>query len=394
MKALSLILLTLVWFGESQAFSLPKQRSLIPYECQQCDNLSRDTLNLSWATPNVALQQMTRHQQTSRKYQIKANLKQLRAGVPIHTQAPGAIIRISPVNTPSIKPEFRIRNNRGINGTLMDASSLFSKEEALNNTPFAGNTFALAELKPEMGSGEFIISTDINQADENSEFIIHVFDRNSSAELTLQTNKLRYYRGDELITTILLNDRELDYSIDKLTVSLISPDGEITSLNPTSLAPNIFQARVLLDSEKNSQGANWYVEAAITSILSDKIIKRQVHSAFSYVIPSASVEELNKDNSDAFRFSALINVATGSRYALQAMLLARDHQGKLYPVQTTQSSAWLSTGQHRLNFSFDSPIKTDYNPPYYLGYIRLTDFGQMKPVFEYDTPIEITQLIS
>ncbi|ARG97208.1 DUF4785 domain-containing protein [Legionella micdadei] len=393
MKSLPLILFALLWFGNSHAFPLPQQRSIMPYECLSCDNLPHDTLSMSWPIKGNLLPHVTKHQQTSRKYTVKASLKQLRSGVPIYTQAPGAIIRISPVNQTLVKPEFWIKNVHGINASLMEVSSLFSKDEALNNTPFAGNTSVLAELKPEIGAGELTISSNsVDKKNDDSQFIIHVFDRNSTTELSIQTDKARYYRGDELIATIVLNDTALDCPIDKLTVSLISPNGEITSLAATPLAPNIFQARTVLDSEINNQGANWYVEAAITSIVSDSIIKRQVHSAFSYTIPSGAVEDIAIDNPGSLSFSASIKVATGSRYALSAILFASDNQGKIYPIQTTQSSSWLSAGQHRIHFSFDSNIKTDYKAPYYLGYIRLTDFGQMKPVFEYDAPIEITKL--
>ena len=53
----------------------------------------------------------------------------------------------------------------------MDASALFSKEEALKETAFAETTLAIAQLKPELGSGEFIISSSTDnkilaQADE------------------------------------------------------------------------------------------------------------------------------------------------------------------------------------------------------------------------------------
>lgn len=61
-------------------------------------------------------------------------------------------------------------------------------------------------------------------------------------------------------------------------------------------------------------------------------------------------------------------------------------------MQTAQTAAWLTAGLHNLDFSFDSELKSNYKAPYYLGYIHLTDLGQLKQVFEFDTPIALTKL--
>ncbi|KTC84017.1 MULTISPECIES: DUF4785 domain-containing protein [Legionella] len=392
MKFISLILLSLLCL-ESQAFTIAKQVPLVPYDCKSCGSLSHEELSMNWPTQDSPLHALTMHQQTSRKYQVKASLKELRRGVTIHTSAPGAIVRIAPVDHKnSVKPQFRITNKRGLNLSLLEASSLYSQKEALKNTPFAGNTLALAELKPEVGFGQFTITSP--QADRNKDnelFIIHVYDRYAATALTIQTNKARYYSGDEFVATVILKDKEQNYSIDDLTMSLVSPDGDVTPLVATPIAENIFQARTFLNSEENSRGGNWYVDATVTTIIGDDIIWRQAHSAFSFTIPSAAVVNITK-GPDHFDFIATVEVATGSRYALQAVLLGSDAQGKTHPIQTAQSAAWLSAGQQRLNFSFDSNLKTDYKAPYYLSYIHLTDFGQMKPVFEFDTPIEVNNL--
>lgn len=393
MKFLSLILLFLLSL-ESQAYSLAKQIPLVPYNCKNCDGLSHEKLSLSWPTQDSPLLTKTMHEQTSRKYQVKASLKELRQGVTIHTSAAAAIVRIAPANLKTtVKPQFRISNKRGLNLSLLEASSLYSQKEALKNTPFAGNTLALAELKPELGFGQFTITSTLADRNKDDElFIIHVYDRYAATALTIQTNKARYYSGDEFVATLILKDREQNYSIDDLTLSLVSPDGEATPLVATPIAENIFQARTILNSEKNSRGGNWYVEATVTTIIDDDIIWRQAHSAFSYTIPSAAVVNITKGPANDYDFIATVEVVTGSRYALQAVLLGSDAQGKLHPIQTTQSAAWLPAGQHRLNFSFDSNLKTDYKAPYYLSYIHLTDFGQMKPVFEFDVPIEVNKL--
>ncbi|MBX9722915.1 MAG: DUF4785 family protein, partial [Candidatus Obscuribacterales bacterium] len=84
--------------------------------------------------------------------------------------------------------------------------------------------------------------------------------------------------------------------------------------------------------------------------------------------------------------------ALESRYALQAVLFGSDENAKLHAIQTVQTAAWLKAGMNDLNFSFDPKLKSLYQAPYYIGYLRLTDFGQQKPVFIQDTPIELSKL--
>lgn len=47
---------------------------------------------------------------------------------------------------------------------------------------------------------------------------------------------------------------------------------------------------------------------------------------------------------------------------------------------------------NKVNFSFDSNQKSGYKAPFYIGYTRLTDFDQQKPVFVYDALIELSNL--
>ena len=397
MKLNSLLFAILFLTGSAQAFTLPNQSTLKPYDCLTCANLSHDNLSLSWPIDDSTLGHQTLHEQASRKYQTLVTLKQLANGVAIYTEAPGALIRISPTKpNKNVKPEFQIKAINGSKTSLMGASSLFSKEEGLKETAFADNTLAVAKLKKELGSGKFIISAKANasnQADENTNFIIQIYDSNSASELNIATDKANYIYGEELTATIRLRSKNnLDYSIDTIAVTLLDPDGKKIVLDPVPLDKNTYQAKYTLLSEKNAKGENWHIETRVSGSVGKRTISRHTHTAFSYIIPSAAVKEIAKISKDSMDFSATIEVATDSRYALQTVLYGTDSNGKLHPMQTVQTAAWLPVGLNKLKFSFDSNLKSDYKAPYYLGYIHLTDFGQLKPVFLYDKPIELSKL--
>lgn len=382
---------TAVGFTPLFAITLPTQ-SVVSYECTQCENLSHDDLNSSWATEDEPLNDNVLHQQTSRQYRIKATAQQLNEGIAIHTQAPGAVIHIAKANSTSQTiPSFYIKNSHGKQFNLAEASHLLSQNEALNNTALEGQLLAL-QFKQELGSGKFILGSNTRLSNDEGSFIIHVFDRNAPTYLSVETNKGRYHYGDKLTVTIHLSDDELNYPIDEITASLINPSGEITSISLEQIRDNLYQGHVDLMSDKNPQGENWYIDVVTSTLLGEQTIIRQAHTAFSYIIPSATIYKIKPIANKPLSFSAKVEVATGSRYALEAVLFGSDNQGKLHPITAVQSAAWLSPGKHALNFSFDSGLKTDYKAPYYLGYLHLIDFGQLKPVYEYNTPIELASL--
>ncbi|ASQ46349.1 DUF4785 domain-containing protein [Legionella clemsonensis] len=392
MKSPHLIFLaTTTWFTPLFAITLPTQ-PVVPYECAQCENLSHEDLNSSWVTEDEPLRDNVMHQQISRQYRIKATARQLNEGITIHTQAPGAVIQIAKVNATSPSPvNFYLKSSQGKQFTLAEASQLFSQNDALKNTALAGQLLAL-QLKPELGSGRFILSSNGRLSENDGPFIIHIYDRNAPTYLSVESDKARYHYGDKLNITIHLSDDELNYPIDEINASLISPDGEITNISLEQVADNLYQAQVDLQSNKNSQGENWYITVETSTLLGEQTIIRQAHTAFSYVIPSATIYKIKPIPNKPLSFSAKVEVATGSRYAIEAVLFGSDTQGKIHPITAVQSAAWLSPGKHAINFSFDSELKTDYKAPYYLGYLHLIDFGQLKPVYEYNTPIELTTL--
>lgn len=408
MKFLRLILLLMVTV-QAQAFSLPNETPIRPYECLSCINLSHEFLSTSWVTKNTLLGHQTLHKQTSRKYQMNTNLNELHQGVAIYTEAPGAVVRLSPVNpNQSIKPELRIKNSlQNTTLSLIEASSQYTQGESLKSAALTENTIAFAKLKPELGAGKFIISSPTRASAKSTEvpdYIIQVYDQNSPTYLSIETDKAYYRYGDTLTAVIILRDNQLKYPVENIKVTLINPNKEKTLLDVQPLSSTMFKVQASLNSERNTLGENWYIEASASAISENRTIYRQAHTSISYAIPSAAVKEIERTNIKiavvndknssitAYSFNAKIDVATDSRYALEAVLYGTDKKGNIKAMQIAQSAAWLTVGENTLSFSFDPNVQTAYKAPYYLGYIHLTDYGQNKPVYNYDTLIELTQL--
>ena len=361
------------------------------YECINCDALSHDTLSTRWRIHTKQLGHQTQHQQVSKKYFVNTTFNAIEKGLDLYTQAPGAVIRISAIpstnslsGSPEFKPTFYIKTKKSELLPLNEASSLFAADENLNQSYFSQNTSAILQLKPALGAGKITLLASPTPGHENDQFIVHVFDKDAPSYLTIGTNKAIYQYGEQLTTTIALGDDLSHYPLDSIKDNLVTSEGKKIPLLLKKNYDHSYTATTTLKSEKNNPGDNWYVEAETSATVEGNIINRQAHSAFTYAIPSAVIKEINQTKSAPFTFNASLEVATGSRYVLQAVLYKTNEKGNKIPLELAQSASWLTPGTHEIHFSFSPEDKNTANIKYYVSAIQLIDYGQIKPIFGYN----------
>lgn len=376
MKLVYALLSFITGVASTHALQLPP-KSILSYQCTHCPQLSHENLSLSWSIEDKPLRLSLAHEQISRKYYFLTTIEALKSGVPIYTQAPGAIIRIIPHTITALNPNFYIKTTTGRKLNLQQVSSLPLEK---TKKPL------IFKIKSELGRGKFFIGVEEKtQLSNASRVSVHVFDKNAPTFLKIATDKARYQHGDQLKLIITLHDErdKLTYPIESIKAMLITPNEDPIELSLHETGTNTYEGRIDLLSYHASPEHSYIIVKAFTH-LKNEIIYRQAQTAFSYALPSAAIQEILPNPQDAFSFSAQVAVSTGSRYALEAVLLGKDGQGKFHPLSFVQSASWLAPGIHKVSFTFDSHFKKDYNPPYYIGYLGLIDFGQLKPVYEYN----------
>lgn len=359
MRAKYSLYLSLICASQAISATFPEQ-AVRAYACENCASLSHQTLDTHWSVSDKRFLEKTRdlREQQTKAYQVKASFAQLQKGIQLPTKAAGAVIRINPVQKKSLTPALSIQKDKQTY-TLKEAASLMAQDEALAGTPFPQNGILL-QLKADLGSGMFLLTASGNNSPAD-EFIIHVNDIGSSAYFSVGTDKSIYRYGDTLIATI----RTTDSLAESIEAKLNSPDGTQYPLTLKEISEGVYQGKTRLTDEFNSQGENWYVEAEECIVLGSQQLKYQAHSAFSYSLPSAALLEINPSGKQPFQYTAKLNVATASRYALQAVLLATDKQGQKIPVEVAQSANWLEAGKARLTLNFSSELANRYSGPFY-----------------------------
>lgn len=374
------------------AMTLP-EHMLHTYDCDDCGSLSHEALEMSWPSANQLSENNPLIEQKSLKYQEKVTLEQLKKGLVIHTEAPGAVVRISLFNDnpQSLKPNFYLQKKQMIM-SIKDASSALADENNLQDDDFNNNTLTIFKFKKALGAGEFTIKEDSANVSNSEHFMVNVFDSQSKLSLNMATNKSHYQLDDLLTVTIALSDTKNNYPIHLLKAWLTGPNNETITLPIQKTSDNTYQAQIKLDSVKNPHGQNWYIHTKATADIKGAIIKREVHTAISYSIPSAAIADISNDPSNPFRFNTSIKVATDSRYALQAIFFATDEKGNKQAIRHLQSAAWLPAGDSGITLTVPEDIAKHYQAPYYLGSIELIDYGQLKPVDTYEATVDIHHL--
>lgn len=377
-------LLFLFYFSQANAYMFP-QHSIKAYECDNCSTLAHETLHDRWNIASVPLKHMGSNLQKSYSYNQYTTAKQLEQGVTLPIHAPGAVIRITPLSQSKAISELQLKNATSQFMSLREASSLYKKNETQRSD--------LLQIKPELGFGNFVLKSPQTVSQTDTPYLINVFDKSSSIYLQIEPSALQYQYGEQFIAHISLQDNDTSYSIENINASLVSPDNQRMPLTLKEVKSNQFQASTILLSEANTHGDNWYIEVdAINDTAKSCSIHRTGHAAFSYSIPSASLLSIKKISTKPLTFAATVEVATASRYALQGILLHNNAKDETVPIEIAQAAQWLEPGQQTINFSFDNSAQFAEDQ-LAVGYLHLTDYGQLKVVYQYDQPIKLSQLV-
>ncbi|CAM3033289.1 Uncharacterised protein [Legionella steigerwaltii] len=389
----TLTLLSLFCCSQINAFTLP-QHPTKSYDCDICSSLSHENLQDRWQISENTLSKTANNIQKSYSYHQQITAAQLQQGINLDIHSPEAVLRIIPLQKNKSVPALEIKSAASQFMSIKEASSLYSQDEAIDESLKIGSHQTILQIKPELGSGNFILkSKQIDPSIDANKYLIHVFEKYSLIYLQIEPSELHYQYGDQFNALIVLKDNITSYPVDDINASLIGPDNQIVPLQVKEIKRNQFQASALLSSDENTHGDNWYMEVDVSSELDDNTpTHRSGRVAFSYSVPSASLVSIRKIASNPLTLAATVDVATASRYALQSILYKKNSKGENVPVETVQSAQWLVPGKQTIKFSFDNSAHLAEDQ-LSVGYLHLTDYGQLKTVYHYDQPIKLSQLL-
>lgn len=392
MKTLLMASLSVCAISTAFAAVLP-QSPVTAYDCDSCEKLSRVPLSYSWATDAQSLTfQKALKARPSKSLQRVITLAELRRGINLHTHADGAIVRVSVQKSKghAALATLRIQTPDGVEHAPSEVADV--------HTPGAGLAGADEHALPTVlvlhknaGHGKFVLKSTDTALDEATPVFVHVYDRYSDISLQVSTEKEHYYFGEDLVVKVRMDEGDDTLPIDYMTLTLRSPEGETWSLSFYEVDEGLYEARMPLPEARNSHGENWYVEVLAESWLEEDTVSLSTHIAFSCSIQSGAVRSIRQTGSSPTLLETEIEVATASRYGLQAVLFGTGADGKRYPVSINQTAQWLEPGKHTLALQMSVPEDRKAGAPWSVGYLQLTDYGQYKPVYRFDGLLPLTE---
>ena len=391
---------------------LPAEKGLIP-------GVSRDAVDFSYAIDknyafngDAAMTASQPFNASSREYFVDVDATELVNGVTIYTTAPGALLRINPVNkgtvvidpsgaTTTVDPAGASSPAQkaggsydptglvatGPGGVVFSAAEAFERivsaeQLAEAGVPFADGTIAV-RLSPAVGAGAITIAMPALKSD--ARYTVHVFDRLSPIALELGADRLDYLHGDQL--NVRASFAGADVALGSVEGFITSPAGQAWPLN-VAVENGALVGSLSLDAAGAVAPGLWEVHLAARGTADGLEVVRSVRTSFAAHLPTARldgrVERVKMRDGLALRFG--VEVGTPGRFEVRGVLYGTDASGQLAPMAIGHVADWLdASGALTLSF----PSVEGFRGPYELRDLRLLDQSRMGVLHRQDRALQL-----
>lgn len=350
--------------------------------------IERAPVAFSYALPaDQALQQPAPFVAESREYWMEVSGAQLRAGAPIETALPGALVRINPAGKAQLEGradglalepaalELRSAAGSFVAGSGME---LLASAEALRESgaPFVAGTSAF-RVAPQVGAGRVLVVAPLAVVTER--YVIHVFEPKSEQTLRLGANQTSYLHGQQLVVSAALGDAKSRLRFDQAEAYVSAPGGRAWPLTFSRQKDGSYRGTINLDAREAAPEGLWEVNLVARGRGQDGLaVVRGARTAFSVALPTAAFEGQagirRGDNKVVVELP--LQVGTAGRYEARGILYGTNAAGVLQPMMIAHFANWLEAGRGSLSLTFEN-LAAGFKAPYELRDLRLYDQGRM-----------------
>lgn len=324
------------------------------------------------------------YQASSKEYWDRRSADELAKGITLDTVAPGALVRLSPLDTAQTKAlEARevILRKDGKSYANGSGMVLLADAEELEKgfAPFSQGT-TVFRIDPALGAGRFELV--VPQA--SGAAIVHVYEPESTTSLELALDRVSYQKGQPMVLRARLVDDESRVRVTQIGGLITAPDGQVYDIRFKAEAGGGFSASLPADFAAAGQMGLYEVETFVTGTTVKGRVLRDARTAFAYTVPSArfhgsarTVAVKLRDPNVALEVD--VEVAAASRYQIHAVLYGTTAGGEKIPVAVAQSAAMLQPGIHALPLTFGPEVLdgAKAGPPWEIRDLRLVNQADM-----------------
>lgn len=360
--------------------------ALLASEAQVPASRHAETQPVSFARPldiDSSVSLNSGPQTDSREYWVDAKSEQLARGLELPLSSPGAIVRISALNS-----DARLQLSASSLQVQVDGQSISSDDgknalrilgsEALNAHGMAVPANTLAFELPDHGQPH-TLALQMESIEPGQNMVVHVFEPNSDWTGQLSADRFQYLGGDTITAQAGLSNGRQVLAADEVQAVLVSPDA--SQAWPLKQDDS---GRLLIPSAPGPDASTgeglWEIHAYLRSKNRDTVIQRDLKLAVNLVAPTARFgPRIDVRNKNGLAIALEVETGVAGRYQASAQLWGTDSKGQLAPLALTESAAMLKPGTGRLVLEVSEQLLSDsgLGAPYELRQVRLADQGRM-----------------
>lgn len=340
-----------------------------PIASAKASRLESAPVQFSWVLDGAqALVAPTPYVAESRESWTRVSAADLASGKALHTSAPGALFRLSPIgNQKSVVDPLQVEITIG--------GRTFARGEALKNsandaelkaagTSFPDGTLAF-QLKEELGHGDVTLRL----ATAANDYLVHVFEPNSTEVLTLTADRTTAQHGAEFKVLARFN---AGADTDAIGGFLSAPNGTQVDLAFAREGAD-YVAKVRHDALVGEGEGLWEIHTFATR----DGIQRDAKTAIASSVPRArfgGMASTGKSRDGSVRVRVGVEVGASSRFEVRGVLYG--HDGKAVRAGAMASTAAiLKPGMQSLELVFDAATlaKSGIEGPFSIRDLTLVD---------------------
>ena len=351
---------------------------------------SHDTVSLSWAAGSTAQapEALTPFVARSKETYVTVTADQLAAGVPLHTTAPRALVRVQALSDVGPREQLAIHP---LSMTVLDKTGkaydsgagmemiVSADKLAKADVPFAPGTSAF-RLHPSLGAGTFKLKVD--GANGTDRYLINVVEPDSPYTLTMQTGALHYLHGQQLVLTAALQDDGAGATasrraLGKLDAYVVSPAGRRFPVSFKAAADGSMRASLPLDADEAPSPGLWEARVEASATVQGQTVQRSVRLAFPVALPAARLTRgVVLADGRGVNLQVGVEAAAAGRYEVRGMLYGMV-KGELAPLGVADAAQWMEAGQGSIALSFAPELIAGATGPFEVRDLFLLDQGRM-----------------
>lgn len=314
----------------------------------------------------------------SRQYWYDTDSHSLAKGIELPISAPGAVIRLSALESGSQLQLDAQHLELSVNGLMLEHASLehVASGRQMRDQGLSVPEDSLAFKLPahaEAGS----LQIRMQHAGVRTPMVVHVFEPESPWAARLATSRQTFLAGQDISLDLVLTDGEQELTVDRVQALLVSPDvSESWTLEQTeqgrlqgtaqlasaTTAPGLYEAHVYAEHD----------EGGVT-------IRRDLKLAFGIAPASGRFTGEVKQQGAGFALDIGVEVAVDGRYQVNGEIYGTNGFGQLEPLAFAQSATTLSAGEGVIRLELDpaSVSSSGLSAPFEVHNLQLLDQGRM-----------------